>query len=101
MNTSFSVEKLCEGGRCGNFTESSFEANHVLQNEKASCSSNEMDNIISNRLSRCDYYNVSHTECITWVEEELERSCGGRYSCIESARGDWSSWKKYSGMSDK
>ena len=78
------------------------EATHISDDQKASCSQSEVNSILNNRLQRCDYYGVSHSTCVEWIEEEVERSCGGKYSCIETTMTEaWASYKTYSGMSSK
>merc|ERR1712136_306084 len=99
-NKKNAVEKLCIHENCRQLTESVLEVK-AQDDEKASCSKDQKNSIITSRLSRCDYYNVSHSECIKYVEKELENSCGGSYSCIESARGDWAGFANYYGTSEK
>ena len=98
---SIGVEKFCENGRCGNLTESSIGSSSVIDNEKASCSQSEKNSILESRANRCDSYGLTHSECAKYVSEELERSCGGSYNCIDTARGDWASWKTYAAMTPK
>ena len=76
---------------------SSIEAFNITT---SNCGKVWIDEIIRSHLQRCDYYDISHTDCVTWIEQELNTTCRAEYSCIETSPGDLSFRKSYSGISD-
>lgn len=95
------VEKICDKNACGNSTEFSIEGPGIGGDAKSGCSSSSVESIMHSRLERCDYYNASHQECISYINEELNRSCGTYYSCVVTSYDNFAAWKTYSTYTSK
>ena len=85
-NELVSVEKQAMNDLSGKNTDLSVELK-VAHDDKGCCSNSQIQSIMDSHIQRCDYYNISHSECVKWIEEEIERSCCSKYSCIETSTG--------------
>ena len=103
-NTVNGIEKSCPNDRCGELIESEIEDPYPdIDDDKAakkSCSQSYINRFIASKLERCDYYGSSNVDCVVYINDELTRACGGAYNCIVTNRGDWASYKTFSGMTN-
>ena len=82
------------------FLISSIEVIQAIGIKKSNCGKILIDEFLKSYLQRCDYYDISHSDCVKWIEQELNITCRGEYNCIETSPGDLSIRESYSGMSD-
>ena len=82
------------------FSISSIEVIQAVGIKKSNCGKTFIDGILKSYLQRCDYYDISHSDCVQWIEQELRRTCSGEYNCIETSPGDVSIRESYSAISD-
>ena len=95
------MEKLCTNNLCGNSSEFSVEGPSIFDDEKASCSTSDIEGIMQSRLERCDYYNADDWECVSYIHEEVRRSCGLFISCLITTRDDYASWRTYDAFTSR
>ena len=78
----------------------SIEVTQAVGIKKSNCGKVLIDEYLKRYLQRCDVYDISHSDCVKWIEQELRTTCRGEYNCIETSPGDLSIRESYSGMSD-
>lgn len=83
-NVLTSVEKQAINGPGGKNIDLSVES-HDGNDERGYCSNSMIQYIMDSLVPRCDYYNISHSECVKWIGEELESSCSDQFNCIETS----------------
>ena len=101
LNTLTIAESLCPDGVCQNVDESSVRNVDLTDDTKASCSKSQKESNIYSSLTRCDYYDASTSDCVKYVNDELKRTCGGKYHCIQTARGEYATWNTYDHWTSK
>ena len=92
------VEKFHEHIHHENCSESALDElrDDDISKHRSSCDKQQINDILHQRLERCDYYILSDHDCVVFVQEELERSCGGMFSCIETKnKKKWAAYKRY------
>ena len=86
LNELISVEHKVKTDNVEIFSRSELQAEEVIGDEKDSCDKYRKEEIMASRLAKCDYYGITNSECVKYINNELKSSCGGAYNCIVT---DW------------
>ena len=94
---------LCESDECPDFDGKISHEIEIIDDEisTASCSKEYKNSFLSGRMDRCEYYNASHSDCVTWATNELNSACGGKHNCVETKWSGISGYAQYWGYSSK
>ena len=96
-------DALCESDDCPRLDESISNTHEIIVGDisTTSCSTEYKNSFLSGRLDRCEYYNPTEVECVKWVGEELDRTCGGQHNCVQTTWSGTSGWGHYWGYSSR